>query len=55
MDLFNTKKAPAGLFPTEDEAGKEVYAEVPQDDYRSIRRAILDLSRFERHLRSRPT
>ena len=50
VDLFNTKKAPAGLFASEDEAGNEVYAEVPQDDYRSIRRAILDLSRFEQHL-----
>ena len=53
VDLFNTKKAPAGLFPTEDEAGNEVYAEVPQDDYRSIRRAILDLGRFELYLQSR--
>ncbi|WP_242337944.1 MULTISPECIES: hypothetical protein [unclassified Anaeromyxobacter] len=53
VHLFNTKKAPSGLFATEDEAGKEVYAEVPQDDYRSIRRAILDLSRFERHLQTR--
>jgi hypothetical protein len=55
VDLFNTKKAPAGLFPTQDEAGNEVYAEVPQDDYRSIRRAILDLGRFERHLDIRGT
>jgi hypothetical protein len=53
VDLSNTKKAPAGLFPTEDEAGNEVYADVPQDDYRSIRRAILDLGKFERHLQSR--
>lgn len=53
VDLFNTKKAPAGLFPTEDEAGNEVYSEIPQDDYRSIRRAILDLGSFEQHLRRR--
>jgi hypothetical protein len=53
VDLFNTKRAPAGLFATEDEAGNEVYADVPQDDYRSIRRAILDLGRFERHLKNR--
>jgi hypothetical protein len=53
VDLFNTKKAPARLFATEDEAGNEVYAEVPQDDCRSIRRAILDLGRLERHLQTR--
>jgi hypothetical protein len=38
VDLINTTKAPVGLFETEDDG----YVEVPRDDYRSIRRAILD-------------
>lgn len=36
VDLINTQKAPQGLFETESG-----YIEVPTDDYRSIRRAIL--------------
>lgn len=39
VELINTQKAPAGLFPGED--GAE-YVDVPVDDYRSIRRAILN-------------
>lgn len=42
VDLINTNKAPKGLFEIEE----NVYADVPQTDYRSIRRAILDLSAF---------
>jgi hypothetical protein len=38
VDLINTTRAPEGLF--EDDDGS--YVEVPKDDYRSIRRAILD-------------
>lgn len=38
VDLINTTRAPEGLFQTEDES----FVEVPLDDYRSIRRAILD-------------
>lgn len=38
VDLINTTKAPEGLFQTDDEE----FTEVPHDDYRSIRRAILD-------------
>lgn len=38
VDLINTTKAPEGLFQTDD----EIFTEVPHDDYRSIRRAILD-------------
>lgn len=39
VDLINTQKATGGLFQA-DEGG---YVDVPVDDYRSIRRAILDL------------
>ncbi|MFM5914656.1 MAG: hypothetical protein ACKOPR_07930 [Chakrabartia godavariana] len=38
VDLINTTKSPMGLFEVEE--GE--YIEVPVDDYRSIRRAILD-------------
>lgn len=44
VDLLSTSKAPAGLLPyDEDMSG---YIEVPPDDYRSIRRAILNLGDF---------
>lgn len=45
VDLIRTQKAPMGLLP--DEPGE--FIEVPTDDYRSIRRAVLlpeDLERF---------
>jgi hypothetical protein len=54
VDLINTSKAPAGLFQAdEDQPGTEAtnneetvdsYVQVPRDDYRSIRRAILRMS-----------
>lgn len=43
VDLLSTLKAPQGLF--ELETGS--YVEVPPDDYRAIRRAILDMDKFE--------
>ena len=43
VNLIATAKAPGGLLPT-DEAG---FVEVPPDDYRAIRRAILNISQFE--------
>lgn len=43
VDLLSTAKSPLGLFETE--TGN--YVEVPPDDYRAIRRAILDLNEFE--------
>lgn len=46
VDLMNTKQAPKGLFIAEIEEGKEEYCNVPQDDYRSIRRAILNMDLF---------
>jgi hypothetical protein len=46
VDLINTVKKPEGLFQVEGEGGDE-FVDVPSDDYRSIRRAILDLNAFE--------
>lgn len=42
VDLINTTRAPEGLFEQDDGS----FTEVPKDDYRSIRRAILDPSKF---------
>lgn len=42
VDLMNTVRAPDGLLPAVSD-GKNTYVQVPPDDYRSIRRAILDL------------
>lgn len=38
VDLIKTQKSPMGLLPSDD---KDVFFEVPSDDYRSIRRAVL--------------
>lgn len=46
VDLINTLKAPKGLFEVEDEEGEYAYVNVPANDYRAIRRAILDLEDF---------
>jgi len=47
VDLLSTGKEPAGLLPAGDEATNEGgFVEVPPDDYRAIRRAILDLDAF---------
>lgn len=51
VDLINTSRAPKGLFAVEEEAGDEgveVFVTVPHTDFRSIRRAILDLGEFYR-------
>lgn len=45
IDLVNTVKAPKGLFEVETEDGHK-YIQVPANDYRSIRRAVLDLEDF---------
>jgi hypothetical protein len=47
IDLINTAKAPRGLFEIDPDEGDAAFVEVPSDDYRSIRRAILDLDAFE--------
>jgi hypothetical protein len=48
VDLLSTTRAPAGLFTVETESGSAEFVDVPTNDYRSIRRAILDLSTFHR-------
>jgi hypothetical protein len=49
VDLLATTKAPNQLFAVEDEEGHDAAAtvSVPMDDYRAIRRAILNLKEFE--------
>lgn len=43
-DLINTAKQPKGLFSAvPEDREEEVFVDVPKDDYRSIRRAILNL------------
>ncbi len=44
VDLMATKAAPGGLFAADEQ--HELAAEVPVDDYRAIRRAILDVDAF---------
>ena len=47
VDLMNTNNAPKGLFEvTEEGAENSIYVDVPKNDYRAIRRAILDLNEF---------
>jgi hypothetical protein len=41
VDLISTAKAPQGLLPADE--SEAAFVDVPPDDYRSIRRAILDL------------
>ncbi len=56
VDLMTTSRAPMGLFEVNNDdgggggggGGDPSFVEVPVDDYRSIRRAILDLSEFEK-------
>lgn len=47
VDLINTIQEPKGLFQAETENGEE-FINVPLNDYRSIRRAILDIDQFEK-------
>lgn len=47
VDLMTTSNAPRGLFDVSIEDTASGFVDVPGDDYRSIRRAILDLSLFE--------
>jgi hypothetical protein len=49
VELIATARAPEGLFEAAaGEAANDEYVDVPADDYRSIRRAILDLEDFEK-------
>lgn len=45
VDLISTNNAPGGLFALDESPDR--YVDVPPDDYRAIRRAILDISEFE--------
>ena len=45
VDLINTSRAPRGLFEA-DLDGDYGYVDVPHTDFRSIRRAILELAPF---------
>ena len=47
VDLIHTKYEPAGMLPSGDEADGG-YVDVPTQDLRAIRRAVLDLELFER-------
>lgn len=46
VELLNTTNTPKGLYDLSDDED-EKYVEVPQDDYRSIRRAILNIENFK--------
>ncbi|MGJ8654071.1 MAG: ORC-CDC6 family AAA ATPase [Opitutaceae bacterium] len=46
VDLLSTVRSPQGLLNL-DEGG---YSDVPPDDYRAIRRAILDMNEFKREI-----
>lgn len=47
VDLLATQRAPQGLLALDTPGGGQSHIEVPPDDYRAIRRAVLDLDRFE--------
>lgn len=47
VDLISTVRAPLGLLPADAAEGAAAYVDVPPDDYRSIRRAILDIREFD--------
>jgi hypothetical protein len=47
VEFINTARAPEGLFEADSEETTEgTWVEVPANDYRSIRRSILDLHEF---------
>lgn len=48
VDLINTKNKPLGLFEEELENGDTEYCQVPKEDYRSIRRVILNMDEFNK-------
>ena len=51
VDLIHTSAAPKGLLPYGDDMDDD-FVEVPTQDLRAIRRAILDLSEFEQEEQS---
>ncbi|MFM0085073.1 hypothetical protein P0D72_40420 [Paraburkholderia sediminicola] len=47
VDLLSTAKEPEGMFPAGEPSELDGgYVDVPPDDYRAIRRAVLDLTAF---------
>jgi Cdc6-like AAA superfamily ATPase len=51
VHLMKGASAPQGLLPFDGESEGTAFVEVPPDDYRSIRRAILDIEDFWKHYR----
>jgi hypothetical protein len=50
VDLLSTQRAPQGLLPLDTPGGGMSHIDVPPDDYRAIRRAILEIEEFEKQL-----
>jgi hypothetical protein len=48
VDVIGTASAPKGLFEADTDEGENTMVDVPKDDYRSIRRAILDFEEFSK-------
>ena len=48
VDVIGTASAPRGLFEADTDESTNTMVEVPKDDYRSIRRAILDFDEFSK-------
>ena len=46
VDLINTKNEPQGTLPLDEAVAGDAYTDVPTQDLRAIRRAILDLDEF---------
>lgn len=46
VDLISTQNAPQGMLPVESADGTDGYVEVPTQDLRALRRAVLDLDDF---------
>jgi hypothetical protein len=53
VGLINTARSPTRLFEAQSDSGDAFDVEVPDDDYRSIRRAILDLDMYAEILKLR--
>ena len=46
VDLISTQNAPQGVLPIEELDGSDGYVDVPSQDLRALRRAVLDLDEF---------
>lgn len=47
VDLISTQNAPAGMLPVEESDGSDGYVEVPTQDLRALRRAVLNFEEFQ--------